>query len=101
MNRRLHPVTMQQAAEDSPTLASLIARARDASERLQAIQELIPPEMRSAVQAGHVEGNSWCLLVRGSAAAAKLRQLVPVLQARLKSRGWADVSLRLKVQTRH
>ena len=101
MNRRLHPLTLQQAAEDSPTLASLMARARDASERLQAIQELIPPEMRSAVQAGPVDGNSWCLLVRGSAAAAKLRQLVPALQARLKSKGWADVTLRLKVLTRH
>jgi hypothetical protein len=57
--------------------------------------------MRSAVQAGPVDGNSWCLLVRGSAAAAKLRQLVPALQARLKSKGWADVTLRLKVHGRH
>ena len=100
MNRRLHPVTLQQAAEDSPTLAGLMARAREAGERLQAIQDLIPPELRAAVQAGPVEADGWCLLVNGSAAAAKLRQLVPRLQARLKSRGWNDASLRLKVLTR-
>ncbi|MBT2325314.1 DUF721 domain-containing protein [Variovorax paradoxus] len=100
MNRRFNPVSLHQAAADSPTLASLAARARDASERLQAIQELIPSEMRSAVQAGPVEGGTWCLLVHGSAAAAKLRQLVPVLQARLKARGWDDVTLRIKVLAR-
>ena len=64
MNRRFNPVTLQQAAQDSPTLASLAARARDASERLQAVQDLIPPEMRAAVQAGPAEGDSWCLLVQ-------------------------------------
>jgi hypothetical protein len=100
MNRRFNPVSLQQAAQDSPTLASLAARARDASERLEAIQELIPPEMRPAVQAGPVEGNSWCVLVQGSAAAAKLRQLIPMLQTRLKSKGWDDVTLRIKVLAR-
>ncbi len=100
MNRRFNPVSLQQAAQDSPTLASLAARARDASERLEAIQELIPPEMRPAVQAGPVEGNSWCVLVQGSAAAAKLRQLIPMLQSRLKAKGWDDVTLRIKVLAR-
>jgi hypothetical protein len=100
MNRRFNPVTLEQAAQDSPTLASLFARARDANERLQAVQELIPPDLRSAVQAGPVEGGTWCLLVRGNAAAAKLRQLLPLLQTRLKSRGWDEVTLRIKVQAR-
>ena len=100
MNRRFNPVSLQQAAQDSPTLASLAARARDASERLQAVEELIPPEMRAAVQAGPVEGGTWCLLVQGSAAAAKLRQLIPMLQTRLKARGWDEVTLRIKVLAR-
>ena len=40
MNRRsTPPFTLQQAAEDSPTLASLIARARDAGDRLRAVEE--------------------------------------------------------------
>lgn len=100
MNRRFNPVSLEQAAQDSPTLAGLFARARDANERLQAVQELIPPDLRAAVQAGPVEGGTWCLLVRGNAAAAKLRQLLPLLQTRLKSRGWDEVTLRIKVQAR-
>src|SRR5690349_21563992 len=71
MNRRtVPPLTLHQAAEGSPTLASLIARARDAGDRLRAVEGLIPPAMRPAVQAGPAEGDVWCLLVNGSAAAA-------------------------------
>ncbi|MEJ7688060.1 MAG: hypothetical protein WKG52_14335 [Variovorax sp.] len=100
MNSRFNAVSLQQAAEGSPTLASLAARARDAGERLQAVLELIPPEMRGAVQAGPVEGGTWCLLVQGRAAAAKLRQLLPMLQARLTALGWEETTLRIKVQAR-
>jgi hypothetical protein len=52
------------------------------------------------VKAGPAEGDVWCLLVHGSAAAAKLRQLAPRLVTRLRSRGWEINSIRLKVQTR-
>jgi hypothetical protein len=99
MNRRFNAVTLLQATEDSPTLASLAARARDANERLANIQDLIPAELRPAVKAGPAEGDVWCMLVSGSAAAAKLRQLAPTLQARLKARGWNVATLRIKVQT--
>ena len=87
MNRRFNPFTLQQAADGSPTLAGLLARARDSAERLQAMEELIPADMRAAVQAGPAEDDVWCLLVQGSAAAAKLRQLAPTLVTRLKSQG--------------
>ena len=98
MNRRLPPLTLQQAAEQSPTLASLVARAQDTDHRLRAIMELISPELRDAVQAGPANDKDWCLLVNGSAAAAKLRQLLPTLQARLKSAGWEVVTIRIKVR---
>lgn len=100
MNRRFAPFTLQQAADGSPTLASLLARARDAGERLKAVEELIPLDMRPAVQAGPAEGDVWCLLVTGSAAAAKLRHLTPLLVQRLRNRGWEVSSIRLKVQAR-
>ncbi|MDH6591172.1 hypothetical protein M2165_001061 [Variovorax sp. TBS-050B] len=100
MNRRsVPPFTLQQAAEDSPTLAGLMARARDASERLRAVEGLIPPAMRPALQAGPAEGDVWCILVNGSAAAAKLRQLSPMLVTRLRNRGWDVNTIRIKVQT--
>lgn len=100
MNRRYNAVTVLEATEGSPTLAGLAARARDASERLAAVLDLIPPEMRPAIQAGPAEGDVWCMLVHGSAAAAKLRQLAPMLHARLKSRGWEVATIRIKVTSR-
>ena len=98
-NRRLHPVTLQQAAEDSPTLARLAQLARESGERLEAVALLIPGPLRSAIRAGPIEGDGWCLLVDSNAAAAKLRQVVPALVAHLRDRGWQVNSIRLKVQT--
>jgi hypothetical protein len=99
MHRRHHAITLLQAAEDSPTLAKLAALTRDSSARLHAVQSLIPPALRGAVQAGPIEGGTWCLLVKGNAAAAKLRQLLPALEAHLRSKGWEVNAIRLKIQT--
>ena len=98
MTRSTTTFTLLQAADGSPTLASLLARARDASELLKAVEELIPKEMRAAVQPGPADGDVWCVLVNGSAAAAKLRQLAPMIVARLKDRGWEVATLRINVQ---
>lgn len=96
--RRLHPVSLQQAAEDSPTLARLAQVARESGERLLAVESLIPLPLRSAVKPGPIDGPAWCLLVDSSAAAAKLRQLIPAFLDRLRDRGWQVTSIRLKVQ---
>ena len=98
-NRRLHPVTLQQAAQDSPTLARLALLARESGERLKALELLIPAPLHSAIKAGPIDGQAWCLLVDSSAAAAKLRQLTPALLQCLRDRGWEVTSIRLKVQT--
>lgn len=92
-------ITLQQAADESPTLAGLASLARESGERLKAVESLIPPAMRAAIQAGPIEGSSWCLLVRGNAAAAKLRQLLPALAAGLRTKGYAVQTIRLKVHT--
>jgi hypothetical protein len=98
-SRRLHPVPVLQAAQDSPTLARLAQLARESRERLEAVEMLIPAPLRSAIKAGPIDGPSWCLLVDSNAAAAKLRQVLPALVAQLCSRGWQVTSIRLKVQT--
>src|SRR6478752_3905385 len=97
--RRLHPVPVLQAAQDSPTLARLAQLARESRDRLEAVELLIPAPLRSAVKAGPIDGPAWCLLVDSNAAAAKLRQVLPALVAQLCSRGWQVTSIRLKVQT--
>ncbi|MBY0409007.1 MAG: hypothetical protein K2Q97_02510, partial [Burkholderiaceae bacterium] len=88
MNRRHYAISLEQASKDSPTLAKLTALTRDSSERLKAVELLIPTGLRSAVRAGPIDGDSWCLLIKGNAAAAKLRQLLPALMAHLRSKGW-------------
>jgi len=98
MNRRHYAIPLQQATQESPTLARLTALTRDSSDRLKAIEPLIPPLLRPALQAGPIEGTCWCLLVRSNAAAAKVRQLLPAFQAHLCSRGWEVSSIRLKIQ---
>ncbi len=99
MHRRHHAVTLQQAADASPMLAQLAALTRESSERLKAVESLVPPALRPALRAGPIEGTTWCIMVKSNAAAAKLRQLLPAMQAHLRSKGWQVNVIRLKIQT--
>ena len=99
MHRRHHAVTLQQAADASPMLAQLAALTRESSERLKAVESLVPPALRPALQAGPIEGTTWCIVVKSNAAVAKLRQLLPAMQAHLRSKGWEVNVIRLKIQT--
>ena len=93
-------VSVLQAAEASPQLASLATRARESAERLAAVRALLPGGMATQVEAGPIEGQDWCLLVRSNAAAAKLRQMLPMLQQHLARRGLPVAAIRLKILTR-
>ncbi|MDP3796444.1 MAG: hypothetical protein Q8R06_04745 [Polaromonas sp.] len=90
-------LTIHQAAGNSPSLARLTELVRESNDRLKAIESLLPEALRPAVKAGPIEGESWCLLVSGNAAAAKIRQLLPLIQARLLGKGWKVTSIRLKI----
>jgi hypothetical protein len=98
MDRRSQSVTLQQATEASPTLARLVELGRDSVARLQSIMPLIPQALRPAVKAGPIEGSTWCLLLDNNATAAKMRQLLPSLEAHLRVKGWEIAAIRLKVQ---
>jgi hypothetical protein len=98
MNRRAHSVSLQQATQDSPVLAQLTELTTDSVARLKAIESLIPPPLRSAITAGPIDGQDWCLLVSSNAAAAKIRQCLPALMSHLRTKGWEVTSIRLKVQ---
>lgn len=99
MNRRHYAISVQQASQESPTLARLSALVQESNNRLKAVQELLPPALQAMVRAGPYEEGHWCLLVGNNAAAAKLRQLIPALQAHLRRRGMEVTAIRLKIQT--
>ena len=75
----------------------LAGQVKESGDRLKAIQSLIPEALRPAVQAGPIDGDTWCLLVTSNAAAAKLRQLSPLVLSRLNNRGVKVTSIRLKI----
>lgn len=97
-HRRLHQaLSVHQAAGNSPSLARLTELVKESNDRFKAVESLFPETLRHAVKAGPIDEKSWCLLVSGNAAAAKTRQLIPLLLARLSHEGWKVTSIRLKI----
>ena len=50
-------ISLLQAAQEAPTLARLAQLARESSERLAAVQFLIPKPLRPAIQPGPIDGS--------------------------------------------
>ena len=99
MHRRTNSsFTLMQAAQESPTMARLTALSQDSVARLKAIQPLIPAGLQSCIKAGPIDGPVWCLIMSNNASAAKIRQLLPDIEALLRRQGWEVTSIRLKVQ---
>lgn len=79
------------------TLAGLLQRVRDSQARLAAIQPVLPPGLRGAVEAGPLDETGWILLVTHAGGAAKLRQCVPQIEAALAAAGFAPRVVRVKL----
>ena len=89
--------SVSQIIDEASTLSQLQALARDGQNRLQSILPLLPVSLRSLVQAGGVDGETWHILVPNSAVAAKLRQFLPSLCAHLRTKGWNVQTILVKV----
>ena len=83
----------------SAPLANLRERLRDSAERLAAIRGDLPAALAPHVKPGPVDDAGWSLLAANGAVAAKLRQLQPRLEERLRQRGWKTTAIRIKVQS--
>ncbi len=90
-------VPVLQAVEQSPTLAQLSRLVKQSSARMALVQPLLPPSLRTLVHAGAPEPDAWCLLAPHAAAAAKLRQLMPVMLSALERGGEPVKTIRIKV----
>ncbi len=91
-------VSVLQASQESPTLARLSELATESSARLKSLGSIIPRGLQASIQAGPIEGGEWCLLISNTAVSAKVRQLVPAMQAHLRTKVWEVNAIRLKVQ---
>jgi len=86
------------ALDQSQPLTRLLQRLQESRARFDALREHLPDGLRAEVRPGPLDEAGWTLLVPGGAAAAKLRQLRPALEAALQSSGFAPLPIRVRVQ---
>ena len=89
---------MHDALASSEPLAGLMQRVRESRRRFEAVKDLLPEALLASVRAGPLDDSAWLLLAANAAAAAKLRQMLPALEARLKAAGCLGPVIKVKIQ---
>ena len=95
-----HTLPIGQALAGSEPLVALTQRLRASQARLDSVLPLLAPGMRPFVKAGPIDDAGWTLLATHSAVSAKLRQMLPALEAHLRSCGWPSPPIRVKILSR-
>jgi hypothetical protein len=93
------PLAISEALQRSAPLALLRQRLQDSKARFAAIQDLLPIALARHVKPGPVDDESWSLFAANASVAAKLRQLVPRLEERVRQRGWQVSAIRIRIQS--
>ncbi len=88
------------ALDRSEPLVGLLQRVRASQARLAALSRLLPPALLAGIRSGPLDDEAWQLLVDNAAVAAKLRQLLPALEAELRAHGWSKPPIKIKVLPR-
>lgn len=91
-------LALGEAIEASPALNRLVDRLRESNAMHAAVLPLLPPGLRASVRPGPLDDAGWSLLGANAAVAAKLRQLVPRIEERLRECGHPVAEVRIKVQ---
>ncbi len=89
---------LREAIAASEPLARLGARLRESSARFDCARGAVPAALQPHVAAGPVDDSQWTLLAANSAVAAKLRHLLPAIEAALSDAGWPPRALRVRVR---
>lgn len=90
-------LSLEQAFDSAPSLASLQKRIRDSQRFLECIQPALPLGLRNQIKAGPIQGTEWCVLVSNASVSAKVRHLMPMLLAVLVESGAQVSAIRIKV----
>jgi hypothetical protein len=99
-NSTLPPaLTIGHALAQSEPLARLHALLKASNANFDTICPLLPAPLAAHVKAGPVDEEGWTLLADNAAAAAKLRQLLPLMEAALLQRDGKRSAIRLRVQS--
>ena len=81
------PLPVAQALRQHDGLARLGERLEASRRRLRIIAPALPGNLLASVQSGPLDEEGWSLLVANAAVAAKLRHLLPRLEALLAQAG--------------
>ncbi len=87
------------ALAQSAPLARLQSLLRESNARFELIRPLLPAALAQHVRPGPVDDEGWALLAGNAAVAAKLRQLLPRLEAALEQGGGKSSAIRIRVQS--
>lgn len=88
---------LAEAMRSSQPLSRLVDRLRESNAMFATILPLLPQALAASVRAGPLDEAGWSLLGANAAVAAKLRQLAPRFEERLRERGHAVAAIRIKV----
>lgn len=95
------PTALASALGGSESLAALLVRLKESERRWAAIKGTLPKDLALAVRPGPWGDEAWVLLVDHAAAAAKLRQCLPSLEAAVVQLvGSAGPPIKVKVRPR-
>jgi hypothetical protein len=81
------PTPVAQALREHAGLARLGERLEGSRRRLRLIAPALPGQLADSLQPGPLDEDGWTLLAANAAVAAKLRQLLPRLEALLAQAG--------------
>jgi hypothetical protein len=91
-------VPLGQALDRCEPLMRLQQRLAEAHAHLDAVRPVLPPALLKQVRSGPTDGEGWTLLASNPAVAAKLRQLLPRLEAALRQKGCSARQIKVRVQ---
>ena len=91
---------LSRALRDNAVLAGLLERLAQSDACWAVAAALLPASLAASVRPGPWDAKAWVLLADNAAAAAKLRQALPDIEAALAANGWHTNRIKIKVTPR-